>query len=305
MAPIQVLVAGSTHYTKVCAQSLTADSRFQVTGVLTPFPKPIGRKQEITKNPLHLWALEQQLKVTHVQNKINEATKVELGTEKPDILLVVDFGYIVPKWLLSYPKIAPINVHPSDLPNWRGSSPAQFGLLFGERQAAVSIMKMDEKLDHGPIVGKIYFEIEPDWTAATYYQHAYELVAKQLADMLFDVVRNPNEATPQPEISPTPIARMLTRQDGFVPLEALHNILENKEAGTKVPLLEAYGLPSIPASLFNMWRGLSPWPGLWTSVIKNDKSVRVKLLKMILTSQRLILKSIQYEGKTPTSEIKL
>lgn len=302
-APLSVVIAGSTQHTRMCAQALSEDPSFHVTGILTPSPKPIGRKQEIRNNPLHQFALDAHIPIVLIEKKIDAKVQheIEQSASKPDLLLVVDFGYIVPSWLLEWPKIGPVNIHPSDLPKYRGSSPGQFTLAFGETHSAVSIMRMDEKLDHGPILSKIFFDILPTWTASQYYDHAFMLICEQLPKLLHEFAQNPRQLFEQADTSPTPITRMLSRDDGYVPPTALQQILDKGVTQIEIPFLSSYGLKSNAITLYNMWRGLTPWPGIWTTVTKNGKETRLKLLSVSLNENKLQLESVQMEGKTPTN----
>ena len=111
-----VWIAGTTTRTVSCALALLKDPRFEIHLIITPTPKPVGREQQITPNPLHQFATEHQLPVELVQRKIDQQLQEKLQAHaRPDFLLVVDFGYIVPQWLLDLPIIAPLNVHPSTL----------------------------------------------------------------------------------------------------------------------------------------------------------------------------------------------
>lgn len=300
--PISILIAGSTHNTRLIAENLLKDPNFKLSGILTPAPKAIGRKQLIINNPLHELALEKNIPAVLIESKINEDIKAKLLEFEADILLVVDFGYLVPKWLLEFPKIAPVNIHPSDLPKFRGSSPGQFVLIFGETQSSISIIKMDEKLDHGPIIAKVPFEIDSAWDASQYYAHAFELISQKLPSILTQFAQNPENATPQPDISPTPTARMLRREDGYIPLQTLNQILKGKTPYISIPLLSSLNLSSSGTQLFNLWRGLTPWPGIWTSVKTEVGQKRVKLLKLSMKNDQLKIESVQIEGKLPTSD---
>ncbi len=301
MKKISILVAGSTQNTRLCAESLKADPNFEIIGILTPSPKPIGRKQTITANPLHEFATEHHISVVTIDKKIDLSVREKLGGFTPDILLVVDFGYIVPKWLLELPIIAPVNIHPSDLPRYRGSSPGQFVLLFGESESAVTLIKMDEKLDHGPIITKLYFEVDPHWTAKEYYAHAFGLVGLELPKLLTEFCSSPTTITPQPDESPTPTAHMLSRDNGFIPLNTLKEILNNDKVSTQVTFLADNKLETEPSQLFNMWRGLTPWPGIWTKVSKDGKETRIKLLELSY-DKKLKVEKIQVEGKLPSEK---
>lgn len=305
MEKIKVLLAGSTHNAMLCAESLRGNDSFQITGVLTPSPKPVGRKQLTKENPLHEWALTNKVPVTTLQKKINEEIRSQLGTNRPDILLVVDFGYIVPAWLLELPKIGPVNIHPSDLPKYRGSSPGQFALMLGEKQSAITLIQMDEKLDHGPIISKIYFDIASDWTAKEYYAHAFDLVSQQLPSLLLEYCKHPKTVSAQPDDGIPPLARMLTRDDGFVPVATIKSILDNKKVEIPIPLLASYQLETDAIHLYSLWRGLTPWPGIWTKISLKDKEVRVKILEIQFSEDKLLLKRIQVEGKLPTDNVRI
>lgn len=303
MSPLSVIIAGSTERTLLCAQALAADPRYTIMGVLTPSPKPIGRKQVITKNPMHRWAEENTIPVILIEKKIDAAVEaaVRSSLSAASILLVVDFGYIVPQWLLDLPTIAPVNIHPSDLPRWRGSSPGQFVLAFGETDSAVTIMVMDAKLDHGAIITKLPFSVSPEWTAPEYYAHAFALATKSLPDILVRFSQDTSLVTQQPDVSPTQTARMLSREDGYIPYQTLQRLISNDKGHMtndkfiEVPFLTNYSLTSTPQALFHLWRGLSPWPGLWTLV--DEK--RMKLLKFHMDSGTLYLDEIQIEGENP------
>lgn len=301
-----LVIAGSTINTKTCAETVFASPHFHLTGVITPAPKPVGRQQILTRNPLHEFAIGNDIPIFLVDKKIDQTLRDKLVTVKtPDMLLVVDFGYIVPSWLLEWPKVAPVNIHPSDLPRYRGSSPGQFALTFGETESAVTLMKMDEQLDHGPIIAKIYFDISQDWTAADYYGHSFELMSKELSKLLLEFIINPNEVAPQPDSSPTPLARMLSREDGFVPLGALRQIASGKKSSAQIPFLSSYGLHTNSLKLYHLWQGLTPWPGLWTEIFVGDKKKRIKLLELGIEENTLKIKKIQIEGKLPTANTEI
>lgn len=225
-----VALAGSSIHTVACAQALSADDRFNFSWVLTPQPKKIGRDQKLTKNPVHLWAQSQELPQILVEKKIDNQIKDQLEQQvqqnsAPDFLLVVDFGYLVPDWLLELPQTAPVNIHPSLLPRWRGSSPGQMVLLNGDKQSAVSLIKMGSELDKGPLISQIEFKVEPDWNQSDYYQHSFETIASRLADILDKYAQEKIQEQPQPDQPPTPIARKLSKEDAFLPWKILAKLI--------------------------------------------------------------------------------
>lgn len=294
-----VWIAGTTLRTVSCASALARDPRFSIQRILTPTPKPIGRQQHITPTPLHQFAIEHALPVELVQRKIDQPLHEKLSMyPRPDFLLVVDFGYIVPQWLLDIPSIAPLNVHPSALPDFRGSSPGQFVLASGKTESAVTIMVMDAQLDHGPIVAQFPFEVQPEWTAAEYYSFAFDMVETTLAETMVSYATT-KKNTPQPDVSPTPIARMLTREDGFIPWETLSALQSGTPSPTALPIHTLLGVDTTPQTVANLWRGFHPWPGVWTECSLNGVQKRVKILECATKNGRLDIIQVQVEGKTP------
>lgn len=319
---ITVGICGSTGRTVQCGTALAADDSFDVRWVITPPPKPIGRKKVITPSPLESWAVEQSsgevegdvsgsgIPVLHVHKKIGDirAEIEEMQATRPvDILLVVDFGYLIPPWLLELPRVAPVNIHPSDLPKYRGSSPAQFALLAGETESAVCIMRLIWELDAGPIIKRLPFAVPPSMTQTEYYAVAFELASSALPGVLERFVKN-GQSEDQPEDSPTVVAARLSREDGFVPgLQAASSQPEGWRSESEVrdergdgPTISG-AVPegiwdgisetvksvvqkdnlSLPALLDRMVRAFSPWPGVWTTVgeYKGRRDVRLKVLE--------------------------
>jgi methionyl-tRNA formyltransferase len=303
-SPFTISIAGSTSHTVQCAQALLDDGRFKVTWILTPPPKPIGRKQVITKNALHVFAEEHQIPVIFVDKKIDsEVQSAVEDFDQPDFLLVVDFGYLIPDWLLKWPKIAPLNVHPSLLPRWRGSSPGQFVLLYGEKESAVTVIVMNEGLDTGDIVAQEKFDVQSNWTQTEYYQFSFDLIGGVLAEKIVDLGEGRLQPKPQPVDSPTSLARRFTKDDGFVSwsiVEAAMTGVEIGDGDASALLKEASALLcSWPAVIANATRGLAPWPGVWT-IIETDKGQkRMKILSAKVVENKLVLGNVQIEGQIP------
>lgn len=305
---INIAIAGSTQRTVICADAVKNDPRFEIQWVLTPSPKILGRKKIVTENPLHSWANSHQIATVLLEQKIDVSIKENVLAQSPiDFLLVVDFGYLVPSWLLQLPSIAPLNIHPSLLPKWRGSSPGQFALLYGEKESAVTLMVMDEGLDSGAIVSQIPFAVDQNWTQNEYYQHSFALIQQQLATLISNLADGKLSATPQPILSPTPIARRLSREDGFVEWSLLDNLRIfgsdiSKKYQLNTLLSEAYSAhQDIVSLIVAASHALSPWPGLWTIVTTSKGQTRMKIISCSEKSQRLVLETVQFEGKQATS----
>lgn len=317
----KIALAGSSKYTVMMAKALQADNCFRIVYTISPIPKLIGRKQVLTKNPLQAWAEANQITNFAVEKKIDVNLQQQLSNSgEIDFLLVVDFGYLIPSWLLKLPKIAPLNVHPSLLPKWRGSSPGQFALLFknlaGEtEQTAVTLMIMNEGLDQGPIITQLPFEIEENWTQNEYYDHAFKLMAEKLADLIDNLAQGKIISQDQPTESPTITAKRLTKEDSFVAWSDLQKLMQ---AGLeKVRLSEtSTANPSILSNLLaneeickdkkeqiqliiNASKAFTPWPNVWTEIKTNHGQKRMKIFSCHINDQQLILDRVQIEGKNP------
>lgn len=343
---LAIWVAGTSQRTASCLQTLLADDRICVEGVLTPFPQrnhrvktqvlaeesPTGRSAsnmsvsdlkaaldagELTPNPVHSLALTHQLATVLVtSNRIDGFVRHQIEEfSRPDILLVVDFGYFIPSWLLAWPMRAPINIHPSQLPRWRGSSPGQFALLYGEVESAVTVMVMNEGLDTGPVITQLPFPVEATWTSAEYYAAAFTLINQHLVEIL--LAFDPHQKLiPQPEESPTPIARKLNREDGFISWSVLKQLLAGTIAVDEAPIgelsplmLEAQGeMADIYRVIANAYRAMTPWPGLWTQVSTSKGEKRLKILRLELVEnphRHLELTLVQLEGQQPATPASL
>ncbi len=355
---MKVALVGSTTNTTKLAQALLNDDTVQVSWVLTPAPKPLGRKKVLTKNPLHQWALDNDISSILIhQPKLSSVKAEVLSQEKPDILLVADFGYLVPKWLLDLPKVAPVNVHPSRLPEWRSSSPGQFVILSGAKTSAVSFIVMNEKLDQGPIIKNFEFQVDPSWTSRDYYEHAFDLASEKVGEVFnsikdLDVIsrtnfknpllrrsakdsesdiwmRSTNESVglqslepnrefaqqtgvrltkliPQPLNSPTPLARKLDKDDGFIYWSDIKALMADATHQTdKLPYLFVSLIDYFPKKIAlatyvaRATRALYPWPTLWTKVPTKKGLKRMKLFSAKIRNNQLVLEKVQIEGQQP------
>lgn len=289
-----VAIAGTTSRTTLCAQALKDDDRFDISLIISPEAKPIGRKKIITPNPMQVFAQKNKIETVFVKSKIDEVVKKEiLSYQRPDFLLVVDFGYFIPEWLLEFPEAMPLNIHPSQLPRWRGSSPGQFVLLNGEKDSAVSIIKMTPKFDQGPIVAQYPFQVQPSWTQTEYYQHSFELASQNLVPVMLGLASGKITPIPQPEESSTPLAKRLTKTDAFVDWsQVMAAIKSNQEEAISIERAS---------------KAYSPWPMLWTIIETAKGQKRMQIIKTNLNKDGLLnLDQVKIEGMAvkPWVEVK-
>src|SRR3989344_1751063 len=146
---ISVVFIGTSSFALPSLEALHNDARFRILGVITQPAKPIGRKQEISLSPVEEKAKKLRLTIWSPE-KISDL-EFELSAISPDCLIVASYGQIIPGVTLKIPRLGVFNIHPSLLPKYRGASPVPAALMNGETETGVTIMLMDQKIDHGPI----------------------------------------------------------------------------------------------------------------------------------------------------------
>ncbi len=134
---------------------------FKIEAVFTQPPKKQYRGMKLNKSPIHILASKKNIKVYHPL-KFNNETINFLKEIKPDLIIVMAYGKILPKEVLEIPKHGCINIHVSILPRWRGASPIEYTLKSGDEKTGISIIKLVEKLDAGPIIAQEECVIPPN-----------------------------------------------------------------------------------------------------------------------------------------------
>ncbi len=127
--------------------------------IITNPDAPVGRKQILTPPPVKVWAEANNIAIIQPKTLKDSTLVPELANSDWDLFLVVAYGKILPPWLLTLPKCGTLNVHPSLLPKLRGASPIRSAILNDERETGVTIMLMDNELDHGPILSQTVTQI--------------------------------------------------------------------------------------------------------------------------------------------------
>lgn len=203
--------------------------------------------------------------VLNIDNRlISEIKKLD-----PDLGIVADFGLIIPSELIDAFPYGIINIHPSLLPKYRGPTPVQSALLNGDLKTGLSIIKIDDELDHGPILYQEDMTINPDDNTPLLLKKLFERSAEILPDVINSYIDEEITLKIQDEEEAT-YTRQLTKQDGYIDI---NNPPEKDELNRKI-------------------NALAFWPGVWT--------------KYKLTSKEMILKFhpggiIHVEGKRPMS----
>ena len=160
----KVVFMGTPEFSVPILETIVKSS-YKVSCVYTQIPKKSNRGQKLNISPIHRCA--ENLKLT-VRNPVNLNSEEEFEFIKklsPDIIIVVAYGQIIAKKFLNLPKEGFINIHASLLPKWRGAAPIQRSIMNSDTETGISIMKIVENLDAGPVIKKIQVKIDEFTTA--------------------------------------------------------------------------------------------------------------------------------------------
>jgi methionyl-tRNA formyltransferase len=215
---------------------------FDVVAVVTQPDKPQGRSRSTAvPTPVKTAADAEDVPVLQPERPSDPAFLARLRALVPDVGVVVAYGHILKPDLLGLPRLGMINLHPSLLPELRGAAPVEWAILNGLRQTGVTIMRMEEGLDSGPILLQIPHDIDPEETGGELAEHLSEMGAQALVEVLALYQTNGLEPHPQDHARAT-YAPKLTRDTARIrwtdPAERVARVI----------------------------RGLDPRPGAWSEL---------------------------------------
>ena len=216
------------------------EAGFHVQLVVTQPDRPKGRGLELVPSPVKRRAIELGLPITQPERIKNNADfRAQLTDLKPDTIIVVGYGRIIPQWMLDLPPLGNINLHASLLPRYRGAAPIQWAIARGETITGVTTMKLNAGLDTGDILLQREIPIAPADTAETLAPTLAALGADLIVETLLGLQTGAVRPRPQDHTQAT-LAPILTKEDGLIDF-------------------------SQPASeIMNRMRGFQPWPGAHT-----------------------------------------
>jgi len=220
-------------------------SNDSVVGIVTQPDRPKGRGQTLTPSPVKLLAQQVQIPLLQPLKMKDPEFLHALAGWKPDMIAVAAFGRILPPVILTLPPLGCINVHGSLLPKYRGAAPIQWAIINGETETGITTMLMDEGMDTGAILLQEAIPITTHETSGTLAPRLAELGGKLLVETITRL--KAGTLVPQPQdTSRATLAPLLKKEDGAID----------------------WTLPAMV--LANRVRGLSPWPGAYTTVAGSD-----------------------------------
>lgn len=248
------------------------DANMAPVAVVTQPDRPAGRGKKIQESPVKKIAqngeilLLQPQKISPFDSAQGINFRLQITDLKPDVCIIAAYGEIIPKKILDIPKHGCVNVHPSLLPLYRGPSPIQTAILNGETKTGVSLILLDEAIDHGPILAQE--------TASIGYRDTSETLshtlALQSATMLLETIpkwlAGSLSPTPQDHAKAT-FTKMITKEDGRIDWKKSAQEIERHV------------------------RAMTPWPGSYTFWKENKNEVRLHLRRVSVLKESPRLRS--------------
>ena len=236
---MRIIFMGTAPFACPTLRTLLA-SPHQVVAVVTQPDRPRGRGQHAAVSAVKALALEHHLTILQPASLRPAAALEALAALRPDIIVVVAYGNLLPPAVLALPPYGCINLHASLLPKYRGAAPVHWALIHGDTVTGYTIMQMDEHLDTGPMLWREECAITPEDDALRLGVRLAEAGAQGMLEVLAALARGTLTAQPQPEAGASyapKLTRELGRLNWHQPAVTLHNLV----------------------------RGLVPWPGATTA----------------------------------------
>ena len=228
---------------------LSDSSEYEITGLLTNQDKPTGRGQKIESNELAIWAQSQNF---HVYKSAHEEDITSaLVQSSSEIVITIAFGQLVKENALKIPKHGWINIHFSMLPRWRGAAPIQHSILNGEKSVGISIFKLDQGMDTGPVYLAQEFPITKDETT-TEVLNRLSNEGSQMTLAVLEMIKMLKQPISQ-SVESVSYASKFLKKDGEINWERSSD------------------------SIYNLYRALGSNPGVWS--VLNEVRVRINALE--------------------------
>jgi methionyl-tRNA formyltransferase len=236
---MRLVFCGTPQFAVATLEAVIAAGHEVVLAVTQP-DRAAGRGMQVQVGAVKAAALAHGIEVVQPERiKKNEEFRARLEAIRPDAILVVAYGRIIPDWMLELPRFGCINLHGSLLPKYRGAAPIQWAVANGETLTGVTTMRLDAGLDTGPMLLAQVEPLAPEETAEDLFESLAEVGAKLMVKTLARLEDGSVEPVEQDHAAAT-LAPILTREDGRM------------------------DFARTARELVNRWRGFQPWPGAWT-----------------------------------------
>jgi methionyl-tRNA formyltransferase len=251
---MKVIFMGTAELSCASLETLARGKNLSVVAVVTQPDKPKGRDLKLQPSPVKTLALKLNLPVLQPERARDEQFIAGLRALKPDLIVVVAYGHILPQTILDLPEFGCLNVHTSLLPKFRGAAPIQWAIANGEIETGVTVMKMDADLDTGPILTQRRIPILPADDFAALHDRLAQLGAELLAQTISDYVSGKIQPVPQPTEGASH-APKIKKEDGRIDWNQPAKMIRDR------------------------LRAFTPWPGAFTFLPTQPKLQMLKIWK--------------------------
>ena len=239
--------------------------------IITAPDRPAGRGQKLTPPPVKIWAEKNKIQFLQPEN-LDKNFSFKLSTFNFQLAVVASYGKILPKEILEISEHSALNVHPSLLPRHRGASPVVGTILSGDRQTGVTIMLMDEKMDHGPILSQETIQLDGDEKASTLEKILAGLGGELLVKTIPSWIHGELQAQEQDHNKAT-FTNKIKKEDGLINLD------------------------DDPELNWRKFRAYDVWPGTYFFATKGGKKIRVIIKDAKLEDKEFKIKKVLPEGR--------
>ena len=293
MRDLRIVFMGTPDFAVATLDALI-NAKFNVVGVVTAPDKPAGRGQKIQQSPIKKYALDHNLPILQPSNLKSEEFITHLKSLNANLQIVVAFR-MLPKEVWQLPKYGTFNLHASLLPNYRGAAPINWAIINGETKTGVTTFFIDEKIDTGSIILQEEVLIGEQETLGQLHDKLMEVGSKLVVKTVQQIEKGTVKTIKQPEIEEKSAPKIYNETCNINWNDSLINI-------------------------YNLIRGLNPFPAAWTTLINNGEEIKVKIydikkefephsykpgtvitskneIKVATTQGYIILESLQLSGK--------
>jgi methionyl-tRNA formyltransferase len=228
-------------------QALLNSEHEVVGGVMQP-DKPVGREQRIEPPPIKKALAEAKMPISQPARIKDEKAIEEIRALKPDVIVVMAYGQILPRDVLEIPKVACLNLHASLLPRWRGAAPIQAAIAAGDRETGITVIYMDEGLDTGDILLQRKIDILQDDTGGSLHDRLARIAPEALLEALRMLAKGSAPHIPQDNAQATH-APKLKRENGKIDWSESAEVIERKI------------------------RAFNPWPGTFMKLDRRNLKI--------------------------------
>jgi methionyl-tRNA formyltransferase len=264
---------GSSQFSVYVLEALEK-ARLLPTVIVTMPDRQIGRNLKFTPNPVKKWALQNKeislIETDHFDSNLIEALK----QKKSDVSIIASYGKIIPDIIINIPPHKTLNVHPSLLPKYRGASPLQSAILDDAKKTGLTIMRINEKMDEGPILAQEEVHIA-EWPPYNVFEKDMgekggQLLARILGDWIDGKIPEKEQ-----DHSAASYTKKINKEDGLIDF----NEIEKD-----------------PYFVFRKIQAYSEWPQVYFFIEHNGKKIRVKIKQASFQNRKLLIEKVVPEG---------